>query len=249
MSRGEVLLEVKDIAKIFPGNIRAVDGMTFEVHDKEVVAVVGASGSGKSTLLRCVNRLEEPTNGQIIFDGVEITDPKVDLNKIRTEIGFVFQSFELFPHLRVIDNVRLALEMVRNMTKKEANSRAEEVLIDLDLGDKLDKYPGELSGGQKQRVAIARALAMNPKLMLFDEPTSALDPELVGYVLDTLRMLADRGMTMMVVTHQINFAADVADYAIYMSEGKIVEEGVAKEILRNPKEERTKQFLASTFKK
>ncbi|MCY3410664.1 MAG: amino acid ABC transporter ATP-binding protein [Candidatus Heimdallarchaeota archaeon] len=242
------LLEVKDLHKTFSGDVKAVQGVDFEVRNQEVVVIVGASGSGKSTVLRCINRLEQPTQGIITFDGEDITET-ADINKIRSEIGFVFQSFELFPHLTVLRNVTLALELVRNLKPSEADAKAREVLTDLDLSDKLDSYPGQLSGGQKQRVAIARALAMNPKLILFDEPTSALDPELVGYVLDTLRMLANKGMTMVVVTHQIRFAAEVADWAVYMTEGKIVEQGNAKEMLSNPKEERTKQFLASTLKR
>ena len=238
-----------DLFKEFDGGVKAVDGLSFEVHDKEVVAIVGASGSGKSTVLRCINRLEQPTGGTIIFDGTDIMDPSVDLNSIRSEIGFVFQSFELFPHLKVLSNVSVALELVRGMSTEDATKQAKKILNELDLGDKFDFYPGQLSGGQKQRVAIARALSMDPKMILFDEPTSALDPELIGYVLDTIRQLADKGMTMIVVTHQIGFAADVADWAIYMTEGKIVEQGPADQVLKNPQEERTKQFLASTLEK
>ncbi len=245
----DTLLKVENLHKVFPGNVYAVNGINFEVKNKQVVVIIGASGSGKSTVLRCINRLEVPTDGNIIFNGKSITDKSVDLNQVRSEIGFVFQSFELFPHLTVLRNVTLSLEMVRKMEPKDAEAKAIEVLSDLDLTDKFDAYPGQLSGGQKQRVAIARALAMNPKLMLFDEPTSALDPELVGYVLDTIRMLAEKGMTMIVVTHQIRFAEEVADWAVYMTEGKIVEQGHAKEMLRNPKEERTKQFLSSTLNK
>ncbi|MCH8906329.1 MAG: amino acid ABC transporter ATP-binding protein [Candidatus Heimdallarchaeota archaeon] len=243
------MLQVDDLFKEFDGGVKAVDGLSFEVHDKEVVAIVGASGSGKSTVLRCINRLEQPTGGTIIFDGTDIMDPSVDLNSIRSEIGFVFQSFELFPHLKVLSNVSVALELVRGMSTEDATKQAKKILNELDLGDKFDFYPGQLSGGQKQRVAIARALSMDPKMILFDEPTSALDPELIGYVLDTIRQLADKGMTMIVVTHQIGFAADVADWAIYMTEGKIVEQGPADQVLKNPQEERTKQFLASTLEK
>ncbi|MHA2504731.1 MAG: amino acid ABC transporter ATP-binding protein [Candidatus Kariarchaeaceae archaeon] len=246
MSRGgKVLLTVENLHKHFD-DVLAVNGVDFEVHENEVVVIVGASGSGKSTVLRCINRLEEPTDGKIFFNGHDIVHDDVDINQIRSEIGFVFQSFELFPHLTVLRNVSLALELVRDLNPEKAEEAAKEVLSDLDLDDKFDAYPGQLSGGQKQRVAIARALAMNPQLILFDEPTSALDPELVGYVLDTLRLLADKGMTMVVVTHQINFAKEVADWAIYMTEGKIVEQGKAREMLDNPKEERTKQFLART---
>lgn len=246
---GKIILQVDDLFKEFDGGVKAVDGLSFEVHDKEVVAIVGASGSGKSTVLRCINRLEQPTGGTIIFDGTDIMDPSVDLNSIRSEIGFVFQSFELFPHLKVLSNVSVALELVRGMSTEDATKQAKKILNELDLGDKFDFYPGQLSGGQKQRVAIARALSMDPKMILFDEPTSALDPELIGYVLDTIRQLADKGMTMIVVTHQIGFAADVADWAIYMTEGKIVEQGPADQVLKNPQEERTKQFLASTLEK
>ncbi|MCE7737427.1 MAG: amino acid ABC transporter ATP-binding protein [Candidatus Heimdallarchaeota archaeon] len=242
------MLDVKGLHKVFPGNILAVNGIDFEVRNQEVVVIVGASGSGKSTVLRCINRLEKPTEGIITFNEQIITDDDIDMNQVRSDIGFVFQGFNLFPHLTVMRNVTLALEMVREMTPDAAIEKATEVLTDLDLTDKFDAYPGQLSGGQKQRVAIARALAMNPKLMLFDEPTSALDPELVGYVLDTIKMLAEKGMTMVVVTHQIRFAQEVADWAVYMSEGKIVEQGIATEMLNNPKEDRTKQFLASTLK-
>lgn len=249
MRKNGVLLEVKNLHKVFPGDVFAVNGIDFEVRNQEVVVIVGASGSGKSTVLRCINRLEEPTDGIIYFDGLEITGGGIDLNQIRSEIGFVFQSFELFPHLTVLRNVTLALELVRGLSPEDAKNKAKEVLNDLDLDDKLESYPGQLSGGQKQRVAIARALAMNPKLILFDEPTSALDPELVGYVLDTLRLLADKGMTMVVVTHQIKFAQEVADWAIYMTEGKIIEQGFAKEMLSNPKKKRTQQFLANTLNK
>jgi len=249
MSRpGKVLLEIKDLHKYFD-DVSSVNGIDLEVHENEVVVIVGASGSGKSTVLRCINRLEEPTEGKIIFDGEEISRERSNLNMIRSEIGFVFQGFELFPHLTVLRNVTTALELVRKMSRKQAEEKAKEVLSDLDLDDKYNAYPGQLSGGQKQRVAIARALAMNPKMILFDEPTSALDPELVGYVLDTLRLLADKGMTMVVVTHQIKFAKEVADWAIYMTEGQIVEQGVATEMLNNPKEERTKQFLGMTEEK
>ena len=240
----EAVLKIDDLHKIYAGGVHAVRGISFEVNQGESVAIIGSSGSGKSTVLRCINRLIEPTDGAIYLKGEQINTPQTDINQVRSRIGMVFQSFELFAHLRVIDNITLGLIHVREMSRKDAESEALEVLERVDMLDRKDAYPGNLSGGQKQRVAIARALAMKPEVMLFDEPTSALDPELIGSVLKTIRSLADEGMTMVVVTHEISFARDVADRVVYMDEGKIAEEGPSL-IIGNPKTERLKRFLSS----
>ena len=213
----ENVLSVTDMHKIYPGGVHAVRGISFEVNEGESVAIIGSSGSGKSTVLRCINRLIEPTEGVVRLRGEHINTPGADINDVRSRIGMVFQSFELFAHLKVIDNVTLGLRHVRKMSKDEAKEIAMSALERVDLLDRVDAYPGNLSGGQKQRVAIARALAMRPEVMLFDEPTSALDPELIGSVLATIRGLADEGMTMVIVTHEISFARDVADRIIYLS--------------------------------
>jgi len=209
-----------------------------------VVCVIGPSGSGKSTLLRCVNRLEEPTSGRILIEGVDMTDPDVDIDRLRTRIGMVFQHFNLFPHLTVLDNLTIAQRKVLKRSKHEAREIAVANLERVGLIDKIDEYPNRLSGGQQQRVAIARALSMKPDMMLFDEPTSALDPELIGEVLDVMRRLAQDGMTMMVVTHEMGFAREVADRVVFMDGGVIVEEGPPKDVLSNPKHERTRRFLS-----
>lgn len=240
----DTVLKIDDLHKIYAGGVHAVRGISFEVNQGESVAIIGSSGSGKSTVLRCINRLIEPTDGAIYLKGDQINTPRTDINQVRSRIGMVFQSFELFAHLRVIDNITLGLIHVREMSRKDAEAEALEVLERVDMLDRKDAYPGNLSGGQKQRVAIARALAMKPEVMLFDEPTSALDPELIGSVLKTIRSLADEGMTMVVVTHEISFARDVADRVVYMDEGKIVEEGFSS-IIENPKTERLKKFLSS----
>jgi len=240
----DTVLEIDDLHKIYAGGVHAVRGISFEVNQGESVAIIGSSGSGKSTVLRCINRLIEPTDGAIYLKGDQINTPQTDINQVRSRIGMVFQSFELFAHLRVIDNITLGLIHVREMSRKDAEAEALEVLERVDMLDRKDAYPGNLSGGQKQRVAIARALAMKPEVMLFDEPTSALDPELIGSVLKTIRSLADEGMTMVVVTHEINFARDVADRVVYMDEGKIAEEGFSS-IIEEPKTERLKRFLSS----
>ena len=240
----DTVLEIDDLHKIYAGGVHAVRGISFEVNQGESVAIIGSSGSGKSTVLRCINRLIEPTDGAIYLKGDQINTPQTDINQVRSRIGMVFQSFELFAHLRVIDNITLGLIHVREMSRKDAEAEALEVLERVDMLDRKDAYPGNLSGGQKQRVAIARALAMKPEVMLFDEPTSALDPELIGSVLKTIRSLADEGMTMVVVTHEISFARDVADRVVYMDEGKIAEEGPSL-IIGNPKTERLKRFLSS----
>ena len=240
----DTVLEIDDLHKIYAGGVHAVRGISFEVKQGESVAIIGSSGSGKSTVLRCINRLIEPTDGAIYLKGDQINTPQTDINQVRSRIGMVFQSFELFAHLRVIDNITLGLIHVREMSRKDAEAEALEVLERVDMLDRKDAYPGNLSGGQKQRVAIARALAMKPEVMLFDEPTSALDPELIGSVLKTIRSLAEEGMTMVVVTHEISFARDVADRVVYMDEGKVAEEGFSS-IIEDPKTERLKRFLSS----
>ncbi|WP_330999856.1 amino acid ABC transporter ATP-binding protein [Archaeoglobus neptunius] len=237
------LLEIKDLHKRF-GNLHVLKGINLDVEKGEVVVIIGPSGSGKSTLLRCINRLEEPTSGKIILDGVEITDSKVDINRIRQRIGIVFQQFNLFPHLTALQNITLAPIRIKKMDKKEAEELAMRLLEKVGLGDQADYYPAQLSGGQQQRVAIARALAMNPEVMLFDEVTSALDPELVKEVLDVMKGLARDGMTMIVVTHEMGFAREVGDRVIFMDEGVIVEEGKPEKIFSNPEHERTKKFLS-----
>ncbi|MEC7757097.1 MAG: amino acid ABC transporter ATP-binding protein [Candidatus Thermoplasmatota archaeon] len=240
----EEILNVQNLEKTYVGGVHAVRGVSFEVNKGESLAIIGSSGSGKSTVLRCINRLIEPTKGVIKLRGEQINTPAVDINEVRSRIGMVFQSFELFSHLRVIDNVSLGLIHVRGMSKDEANREASDVLEKVDMLDRVDAYPGNLSGGQKQRVAIARALAMKPEVMLFDEPTSALDPELIGSVLETIRGLAEEGMTMVVVTHEIGFARDVAKRVIYMDEGLVAEEGPSS-IIDEPRTERLMEFLSS----
>ena len=240
----DVVLSIRDLHKIYPGGVHAVRGVDFDVHEGESVAIIGSSGSGKSTVLRCINRLIEPTDGVIELRGDQINTPSANVNEVRSRIGMVFQSFELFSHLKVLDNVTLGLRHVRGMSKAEAEEVALEVLNRVDMLDRIDAYPGNLSGGQKQRVAIARALAMKPEVILFDEPTSALDPELIGSVLQTIRGLADEGMTMVIVTHEINFARDVADRIVYLDQGKVAEEGPSS-IINQPKTERLQRFLSS----
>ena len=240
----ESVLSIVDMHKMYAGGVHAVRGVSFDVKEGESVAIIGSSGSGKSTVLRCINRLIEPTEGEVMLRGEMINTPNADINDVRSRIGMVFQSFELFAHLRVIDNITLGLRHVRKMSRKEAQAEALEVLEKVDMLDRKDAFPGNLSGGQKQRVAIARALAMKPEVMLFDEPTSALDPELIGSVLKTIRGLADEGMTMVVVTHEIGFARDVADRVIYMDKGVVAESGESS-IIDNPKTERLKKFLSS----
>ena len=234
---------VKDLYKSF-GDLDVLKGISAEINEGEVVCLIGPSGSGKSTFLRCLNRLEESTSGTILVDGFEISDKKLDINKTRENIGMVFQQFNLFAHLTVKKNIMLAPVDRKKMTKAEAEKKALELLDRVGLKDKADYYPHQLSGGQQQRVAIARALAMNPDIMLFDEPTSALDPEMVGEVLQVMKELAQAGMTMVVVTHEMGFARDVADRVIFMSDGVIVEQGTPEEIFTSPKEQRTKDFLS-----
>jgi polar amino acid transport system ATP-binding protein len=236
-------IEIRDLHKSF-GPIEVLKGIDFEVATGEVVCVVGPSGSGKSTLLRCVNLLEEPTAGKVYVGGVEVTDPDVDIDAVRRTIGMVFQQFNLFPHLTVLDNLTIAQRTVLKRGKAESERIAGENLQRVGLADRGGAFPAQLSGGQQQRVAIARSLSMGPTLMLFDEPTSALDPELVGDVLAVMRKLAGDGMTMMVVTHEMSFARDVADRVVFMDGGVVVEQGPPAEVLTNPQHERTKSFLA-----
>jgi polar amino acid transport system ATP-binding protein len=235
-------IQVYDLHKSF-GDLEVLTGIDLVVHRGEVVCVIGPSGSGKSTLLRCVNLLEKPTKGRIFILNEEITDPDADVDRLRTQMGMVFQSFNLFPHLTALQNCTVALTEVLKKSPADAKAIAMENLHKVGLGDRADSYPLKLSGGQQQRVAIARALSMDPELMLFDEPTSALDPELVGDVLSVMRNLAAGGMTMMVVTHEMAFAREVADRVIFMDGGVIVEQGPPAEVIGNPKEERTRTFL------
>ncbi|OUQ17820.1 peptide ABC transporter ATP-binding protein [Lachnoclostridium sp. An14] len=233
---------VKNLKKTF-GHLEVLKDINMEVEEGEVVCLIGPSGSGKSTFLRCLNRLEDITDGVVLVDGHAMSDKKINLNKIRENIGMVFQHFNLFPHLTVLDNITIAPVELKKMTKAEARDKAMELLEKVGLSDKASAFPAQLSGGQKQRVAIARALAMNPDIMLFDEPTSALDPEMVGEVLEVMKQLAADGMTMVVVTHEMGFAREVADRVVFMDGGYIVEEGTPEEVFGHPKEERTISFL------
>ncbi len=239
-------IEVKNLHKYF-GDNEVLKGIDFHVDNGQVVCVIGPSGSGKSTLLRCVNRLEEPTSGTILVEGIDITDPETDLDDVRSRIGMVFQQFNLFPHLTVLQNLTLAQRRVRKRSKDEATQHALANLDRVGLLGKQDAYPAHLSGGQQQRVAIARALSMDPDMMLFDEPTSALDPELVGDVLQVMNQLAYDGMTMMVVTHEMGFAREVGNKLVFMDGGVIVEEGDPREVLGNPQHERTQEFLSKVL--
>ncbi len=236
------IVSIRGLKKAFDQNV-VLHNINLDVHRGEKVVVLGPSGSGKSTMLRCINSLEDVTGGTITVDGVVVTDPKVDINKVREHLGMVFQRFNLWPHKTVLENIMLAQRVVLGRNSDDAKARAKELLGMVGLADKADAYPASLSGGQQQRVAIARALAMEPKIMLFDEPTSALDPELVGEVLSVMTKLAESGMTMIVVTHEIGFAREVADRVIFMDGGYIVEEGHPSEVLVNPQEERTRTFL------
>ncbi|HDP26492.1 MAG TPA: amino acid ABC transporter ATP-binding protein [Deltaproteobacteria bacterium] len=236
------MVEMKGVYKIY-GSLKALDNVSFDVYDGEKVVIIGPSGSGKSTLLRSINKLEEVDGGTIFVDGYEINDPKTDINKVREEVGMVFQQFNVFPHKTVLQNLTLAQVVVRRRSKAEAEKIARELLTKVGILEKINEYPTKLSGGQQQRVAIARALAMQPKLMLFDEPTSALDPEMIGEVLEVMIKLAKEGMTMIVVTHEMGFAREVADRVIFMDEGKILEEGTPEHFFKNPTHDRTKQFM------
>ena len=242
MDNRAVKIDVTDLRKSF-GHLEVLKGMDVQIREGEVVCLIGPSGSGKSTFLRCLNHLEKVTAGKVIVDGYDLTDRKIHINKVRENIGMVFQHFNLFPNLNVIENIMLAPVELKKMTKDEARKRGMELLKTVGLEEKAEVYPNNLSGGQKQRVAIARALAMNPDIMLFDEPTSALDPEMVGEVLEVMQNLAKEGMTMVVVTHEMGFAREVASRVIFMDEGVIVEEGTPQEVLLNPKQPRTIDFL------
>ncbi len=235
-------IEIEDLHKSF-GELEVLRGIDLSVTTGEVICIIGPSGSGKSTLLRCVNLLEVPTAGRVLIEGYDITDPETDVDEVRAKIGMVFQQFNLFPHLTVLKNLTIAQRKVLGRSSDEAVSVAEAMLSRVGLADKRDEYPIRLSGGQQQRVAIARSLCMNPDMMLFDEPTSALDPELIGEVLDVMRALADEGMTMLVVTHEMGFAKQVADRVLFIDEGVIQEQGPPREVLENPKNERTRRFL------
>ena len=239
------MIDIKNLHKSF-GEHEVLKGIDLHINPQEVVVIIGPSGSGKSTLLRCMNLLEEPTSGSVVVDGIDLTGDS-DINKAREEIGMVFQRFNLFPHMTVLQNITLAPIKVRNMAKDEAEKIARELLERVGLADKADAYPPQLSGGQQQRVAIARALAMRPKVMLFDEPTSALDPEMVNEVLDVMKSLANEGMTMAVVTHEMGFAREVGDRLLFVDDGNIIEQGAPKDVFENPKEERTKLFLSKVL--
>lgn len=240
------MIDVKSLKKTF-GKNEVLKDINVSIKPQEVVVVIGPSGSGKSTFLRCINMLETITDGHVYVEGQDITDKKTDINKIRTEVGMVFQQFNLFPHKTVIQNIMLAPMKVRSVPAEKAKAKGLELLRKVGLADKADAYPDSLSGGQKQRVAIARALAMEPKVMLFDEPTSALDPEMVGEVLEVMKQLAKEGMTMVVVTHEMGFAKEVGDRVLFMDGGYIVEENVPKELFENPQQERTKSFLSKVL--
>ncbi|MGD2060834.1 MAG: amino acid ABC transporter ATP-binding protein [Acidimicrobiia bacterium] len=242
-STGEAIIELERVDKFF-GHFQALKDINLKVGRQEVVVVCGPSGSGKSTMIRCINRLEEHDNGRIVVDGIELTEDLRNIQEIRRETGMVFQQFNLFPHLSVIDNVTLAPRQVRRMPKKDAEELAMQLLERVQIPEQARKYPGQLSGGQQQRVAIARSLAMKPKVMLFDEPTSALDPEMIGEVLDVMKDLAREGMSMVVVTHEMGFAREVADRVVFMADGQIVEVGTPEHFFTNPQEDRTKLFLS-----
>lgn len=240
------MIYVNDLHKSFGGH-EVLKGVNENIAPGEKVVIIGPSGSGKSTFLRCLNLLEHPTKGQIIFDGTDITSPKTDINKIRQQMGMVFQHFNLFPHLSIMDNITLAPLHLKLMTKDEAREEALRLLDLVGLREKADAYPGQLSGGQKQRIAIVRSLALKPKMMLFDEPTSALDPEMVGEVLGVMKSLADQGMTMAVVTHEMGFAREVGTRVLFMDGGNILEQGTPQQIFENPQNKRTQEFLSKVL--
>lgn len=246
MIADSVLIKTEGLEKAF-GKVQVLKGITTEIHKGEVVVIIGPSGSGKSTFLRTLNLLEEPTGGKIYFEGVDITDPKININKHRQKMGMVFQQFNLFPHMTVLKNMTLAPIKLLKLSKADAEKRATELLDRVGLADRANAYPNQLSGGQKQRVAIVRALCMQPDVMLFDEPTSALDPEMVGEVLSVMKKLADDGMTMAVVTHEMGFAREVADRVLFIDEGIIMEGGTPEEVFGNPKSPRLKDFLSKVI--
>ena len=242
------LIDVKGLKKYYKGEeVKALDGIDLEIDKGEVVVIIGPSGSGKSTMLRSLNLLEIPTAGSIIFDGEDLANPKIDINKHRQKMGMVFQHFNLFPNMNVLKNLTIAPIKLLGKKKEEAEAYAMEMLERVDLGDRADAYPSQLSGGQKQRVAIVRALCMDPEVMLFDEPTSALDPEMVGEVLDVMKKLAQKGMTMVVVTHEIGFAREVATRAVFMEGGKVLEQGTPEQIFDHPQDPRLQDFLSKVL--
>lgn len=240
------MISVKNLCKSF-GDHQVLKDINEHIAPGEKIVIIGPSGSGKSTFLRCMNLLERPTSGQVIFDGIDITDPKTDINKVRQHMGMVFQHFNLFPHKTIMENITLAPVRLKLMKPEEAREEALKLLKLVNLEEKADAYPGQLSGGQKQRIAIVRSLAMKPKMMLFDEPTSALDPEMVGEVLEVMKNLADQGMTMAVVTHEMGFAREVGTRVMFMDEGRILEQGTPEDIFGNPKEARTQEFLSKVL--
>lgn len=240
------MISVKNLCKFF-GDHQVLKDINEHIAPGEKIVIIGPSGSGKSTFLRCMNLLERPTSGQIIFDGIDITDPKTDINKVRQHMGMVFQHFNLFPHKTIMENITLAPVRLKLMKSEEAKEEALRLLKLVNLEEKADAYPGQLSGGQKQRIAIVRSLAMKPKMMLFDEPTSALDPEMVGEVLEVMKNLADQGMTMAVVTHEMGFAKEVGTRVMFMDEGRILEQGTPEDIFDHPKEARTQEFLSKVL--
>ncbi len=240
------MIRIEGLRKAF-GSLEVLKGIDYEVKPQQVICIIGASGSGKSTLLRCINQLEHATAGSVYIEGVDITDPTTDINKMRAEVGMVFQQFNLFPHMNVLNNITISPRKIRQMSVKDAEALAYELLDKVGLREKATAYPEQLSGGQMQRVAIARALAMKPKIMLFDEPTSALDPEMVKEVLDVMKSLAMEGMTMVVVTHEMGFAKEVADRVIFIDDGIIAEEGTPDQIFNQPSNERTKSFLGKVL--
>ena len=239
------MIEIKGLRKSF-GADEVLKGIDLSIDEKEVVVIIGPSGSGKSTLLRCMNHLEEPTAGEVVVDGITLSS-EANINKVREEVGMVFQRFNLFPHMTVLENIMLAPMKVKHIARDEAEKTARELLARVGLAEKADAYPDNLSGGQQQRVAIARALAMRPKVMLFDEPTSALDPEMVGEVLDVMRALANEGMTMVIVTHEMGFAREVGDRLLFVDEGRIIESGTPRDVFEHPQEERTRSFLSKVL--
>ena len=246
MQNKEAIIRVKSLQKDFD-NTTVLKGIDADIYTGDVVCIIGASGSGKSTFLRCLNLLERPTSGSIIFDGEDLTDKKTDLNLHRQKMGMVFQQFNLFPHMTILDNMTCAPVLLKKMTKEQAEAKAMDLLARVGLADRADAYPNQLSGGQKQRVAIVRALCMEPQVMLFDEPTSALDPEMVGEVLDVMKKLASQGMTMVVVTHEMGFAREVSNRVMFLDGGVIAEEGTPEEIFSNPQCDRLKNFLAKVL--
>lgn len=242
-TQSEPIITVDGLVKTFKNHVHALNGVNLTIHKGEVVSIIGPSGSGKSTLLRCINLMEVPSSGSVTFENHVLSIHDKNINQLREKMGMVFQSFNLFPHLSVLQNVMLALTLVKHLDEAKAEEIAKKRLTEVGLADKIDSYPNQLSGGQKQRVAIARALAMEPDVMLFDEPTSALDPEMVGEVLTVMRSLAEQGMTMVIVTHEMQFAKEVSDRVVFMADGQIVEMNTPEIIFGTPKEDRTKQFL------